>query len=50
MNAKFKVIVETEQGGEIHPAASLTKAIAIYREQMELYPQSQIHLLRDMST
>ena len=48
MNTKFKVIVETGQGKEIHPAASLAEAIAIYSEQMEQYQQSQIHLLRDM--
>lgn len=48
MNTNFKVIVETGQGREVHPAASLHEAIAIYREQMEQYPQSQIHLLRDM--
>ena len=48
MNTKFKVIVETGQGKEVHPAASLAQAITIYREQMEQYPQSQIHLLRDI--
>lgn len=48
MNTNFKVIVETEQGREVHPAASLAEAITIYREQMDQYPQSQIHLLRDM--
>ena len=48
MNTKFKIIVETEQGREVHPAASLAEAITIYREQMDQYPQSQIHLLRDM--
>lgn len=48
MNTKFKIIVETGQGREIHPADSLAKAITIYREQMDQYPQSQIHLLRDM--
>ena len=48
MNTKFKVIVETGQGREVHPAASLAEAITIYREQMDQYPQSQIHLLRDM--
>ena len=50
MNTNFKVIVETGQGREEHPAASLAKAITIYREQMEQYPQSQIHLLRDIPT
>jgi len=50
MDVKFKVIVETGQGREVHPAASLAEAITIYREQMEQYPQSQIHLLRDMPT
>lgn len=50
MNTKFKVIVETGQGREVHPAASLAEAIAIYREQMEQYQQSQIHLLRNMPT
>jgi NAD-dependent DNA ligase len=49
MNTKFKIIVETGQGREIHPAASLAEAITIYREQMEQHPQQQIHLLRDMS-
>ena len=48
MNTSFKIIVETGQSREVHPAASLAGAIAIYREQMEQYPQSQIHLLRDM--
>ena len=48
MNTNFKVIVETGQGREIHPAASLAEAITIYREQMDQYPQSQIHLLRDI--
>ena len=48
MNTNFKVIVETGQGREIHPAASLAEAITIYREQMDQYPRSQIHLLRDM--
>lgn len=48
MNTNFKVIVETGQGREVHPVASLADAINTYREQMEQYPQSQIHLLRDM--
>ena len=48
MNTSFKIIVETGQGREVHPAASLAEAIIIYREQMEKYPQQQIHLLRDM--
>lgn len=48
MNTSFKVIVETGQGREVHPAASLAEAITIYREQMDQYPQSQIHLLRDI--
>lgn len=48
MNTNFKVIVETAQGREVHPAVSLAEAITIYREQMDQYPQSQIHLLRDM--
>ena len=49
MSTSFKIIVETGQGREVHPAASLAEAITIYREQMDQYPQSQIHLLRDMS-
>lgn len=48
MNTKFKIIVETGSGREVHPAASLAEAINIYCEQMNQYPQSQIHLLRDM--
>lgn len=48
MNTKFKIIVETGQGREVYPAASLAEAITIYREQMDQYPQSQIHLLRDI--
>lgn len=48
MNTKFKIIVETRQGREVYSAASLAEAITTYREQMEQYPQQQIHLLRDM--
>lgn len=50
MNTNFKVIVKTGQGREVYPAASLAEAITTYREQMEQYPQQQIHLLRDMPT
>ena len=48
MQSTFKVIIDTKQGREVHPAADLSDAIDIYRQKLDEYPQSQIHLLRDM--
>lgn len=48
MQTPFKIIIDTEQGREVHPAADLTEAIDIYRQKFDEYPQSQIHLVRDM--
>lgn len=48
MNTKFQIIVETGQGRAVYPAADLAEAIEIYREQLDTYPESQIHLLRYM--
>ena len=48
MNKKFKIVVETGQGRAVCPAEGLTEAFDIYREQLDTYPESQIHLLRDM--
>lgn len=48
MNKKFKIVVETGQGRAVYPASGLGEAVEIYREQLDTYPESQIHLLRDM--
>jgi NAD-dependent DNA ligase len=48
MSTKFNIVVETGQGNAVYPAESLQEAIEIYREQLDTYPESQIHLLRDM--
>lgn len=48
MNTKFKIIVETGQGRAVYPAEGLSEAVQVYREQLETYPEEQIHLLRDM--
>lgn len=48
MQSTFKVIIDTEQGRVVHPAADLSEAISIYRQKLDEYPQSQIHLVRDM--
>lgn len=48
MEAKFCIIVETGKGRAVYPAQDLGEAVEIYREQLETYPESQIHLLRDM--
>ena len=48
MNTKFRIIVETGQGKASYPAEGLQEAVEIYREQLDTYPASQIHLLRDM--
>ena len=48
MQTTFNVIIDTGQGREVHPAADLSEAIDIYRQKLDEYPQSQIHLVRDM--
>lgn len=48
MQTTFKIIIDTEQGRVVHPAADLSEAVAIYREQLDKYPDNQIHLVRDM--
>lgn len=48
METKFKVIVETGQGRAVYPADDLGEAVEIYREQLGIYADSQIHLVRDM--
>lgn len=48
MQSTFKVIIDTGQGREVHPAADLSEAIAIYRQKLSEYPQQQIHLVRDL--
>ena len=47
MQSTFKVIIDTGQDREVNPAADLSEAIAIYRQKLDEYPQSQIHLMRD---
>ena len=48
MQTQFKIIIDTEQGREVHPAANLSEAITLYRQKLDEYPQSQIHLVRNM--
>lgn len=48
MQTQFKIIIDTWHGREVHPAANLSEAIAIYRQKLDKYPQSQIHLVRDV--
>ena len=48
MQSTFNVIIDTEQGGEVYPAANLTEAIDIYLQKLDEYPQSQIHLVHDI--
>ena len=48
MQPQFKIIIDTGQGREVHPAADLSEAITIYRQKLDEYPQPQIHLVRDM--
>ena len=48
METKFKIIIDTEQGRVVHPAADLAEAITLYREKLDEYPDRQIHLVRNM--
>lgn len=48
MQTQFKIIIDTGQGREVHPAANLFEAFTLYRQKLGEYPQLQIHLLRDM--
>lgn len=48
MNTGFQIIVETGKGRAVYSAADLAEAIEIYCEQLNTYPDNQIHLLRDM--
>lgn len=48
MQTTFNVIIDTGQGREVHHTADFSEAIALYRQKLDEYPQSQIHLLRDM--
>lgn len=48
MQTTFNVIIDTGQGREVHPTADFSEAIALYRQKLDEYPQSQIHLVRNM--
>ena len=48
MHTTFKIIVGSEQGGEAYQADNLSEAFAIYEEQLESNPDSQVRLIRDM--
>lgn len=48
MHTTFKIIIGSEQGGEAYQADNLSEAFAIYEEQLESNPNSQVRLMRDM--
>lgn len=48
MHTTFKIIVGGEQGGEAYQADNLPEAFAIYEEQLESNPNSQVRLIRNM--
>lgn len=48
MHTTFKIIIGSEQGGEAYQADNLSEAFAIYEEQLESNPDSQVQLMRDM--
>ena len=48
MHTTFKIIIGSEQGGEAYQADNLTEAFAIYEEQLESNPNSQVRLIRNM--
>lgn len=48
MHTTFKIIIGSEQGGEAYQADNLSEAFAIYEEQLESNPDSQVRLIRDM--
>ena len=48
MQTTFKIIIGSEQGGEAYHANDLSDAFAIYEEQLESNPDSQVRLIRNM--
>lgn len=48
MQTTFKIIIGSEQGGEAYLADNLSEAFAIYAEQLEANPGSQVRLVRNM--
>lgn len=48
MHTTFKIIIGNEQGGEAYQADKLPEAFAIYEEQLESNPNSQVRLIRNM--
>lgn len=48
MQTTFKIIIGNEQGREAYHADDLSEAFAIYAEQLEANPSSQVQLIRNM--